>query len=361
MIKRIALVMILIFIVCVSWYEVRIHYEDPVMVVNNLPDFPVASDFTLHPTQTNIVRMHVINVSQPTDVLISRARRAVVERKNGVIYFDGKYKTTILEQTKERLKSIGFKIGIPRPFTMPKYISTLSGVFLIVFSGLFIDRRFFFLIFVPILDLWFNASIYLAYPIAFVTPTIFLPKDRKDYFKSFTFIIIAGILIHFLLFQTKYVTGAFYPRAIKSILIVPFIFLIWKEKIRFQKKDMKIILLLIVLGIIYIVKSGNYIEPTILERRIRDWMDGIFYVRPRFKELLIGFPLLWISVKYSVKNKFIIMLSLLGYISVFDSFFHPYTDAVLSAYRSTLSLLIGIFIGEVYYRIYKSIKRFENG
>lgn len=357
MLKKITLVFILAFIVIVSYYEISLHYNDPVEIVNKMPSFPVASDFKLHPSETNIVRMHIINVKQPSDILISRARRAVVERKNGVIYFDGKYDKSLLDETKKILEKIGFKIGKPRPFVIPNYINIIAGFVLVTFSIFFIDKRFVFLSFVPILGIWFNVNIYISYILIFTLPALWLPKNIKEYFISFLLILMAGMLIHFIYFQTPYVTGAKYPRGIKAILIIPILFLVYREKIRFKKEDMKIILILSILAFIYVIKSGNYIEPTNFERRIRDYMDMIFYVRPRFKEFLIGFPLLWIIVKYGAKNKFVKILSVLAYISIFDSFLHPYTDAILSAYRSSVSLILGIFIGELYYIIWRMYKR----
>jgi hypothetical protein len=174
-------------------------------------------------------------------------------------------------------------------------------------------------------------------------------------------VLIVGSLTHFLFFQTKYVVGASYPRGIKAVLILPFIYFIYKYKMKLEKKDLKVLIILGILGIIYIIKSGNYIEPTIFERRVRDWMDTIFYVRPRFKELLVGFPLLWIISKYNIKNKFVLFLSIIGYVSILDSFLHPYTDSLLSSYRSFLSLILGIPLGELYFKIYKSLKRVKNG
>ncbi len=356
MLKKIVLVFTLTFIVIVSYYEISLHYNDPVEIVNKMPSFPVASDFKLHPSKVKIVRMHIIDVKQPNDILISRARRAVVERKNGIVYFDGKYDKSLLDKTKNVLKKIGFRIGKPKPFIIPNYISIISGFALILFSAFFIDRRFLFLSFIPILGIWFNVNIYLSYILIFILPALWLPKNIKGYFTSFLLILTAGALIHFIYFQTPYVTGAKYPRGIKAVLIVPILFLIYKEKIRFKKEDVKIILILSILAFIYVIKSGNYIEPTNFERRIRDYMDMIFYVRPRFKEFLIGFPLLWIIAKYNIKNKFVKMLSVLAYISIFDSFLHPYTDAALSAYRSFISLILGIFIGELYYIIWKASK-----
>ncbi len=355
--KKITLIIVIAFLILISFYEINFHYSNPVMVTKNLPKFPTLSDFTLHSTNTNVVRIHIIDVSQPSDVLISRARRAVVERKVGVIYFKGDYKDSLLAKTKNTLKKIGFKIGTPKPFKIPKYLNIISAVLLVLFLAFFIDKKFLFLLILPIIDFKINVSIYLIYLVALIVPVIYLPKNKRSYFVSFLFVILFGSLSHFLFFQTRYVVGAAYPRGIKLVLLLPFFYLIYKYRIKIEKKDVRLLILLIILGIIYIVKSGNYIEPTIFERRVRDWMDTIFYVRPRFKELLIGFPLLWIMAKYGLKNKFAILLSLLAYTSVIDSFLHPYTDAFISAYRSAISLTLGIFIGELYYKVYNVGKR----
>ncbi len=354
--KKTFIIFMVAYLLTISIYELNLHYENPVMVTNSYPNFKVISDFTLRGSDTNVVRMHIINVKQPEDILIARARRAVLERKVGVIYYDGNYNRSLLIKSENELKKAGFKIGIPHPFKIPPYLNTLSAIFLIVFLGMFVDKRLYALLILALCDVWFNLSVYLTYFIVFLIPAIYLPKNVKNYFKNFLTIVLLGIGIHFLFFQTKYVVGISYPRGVKLILILPFVFMLYKYKIRFEKKDIRLIILLVILGIVYIIKSGNYIEPSIFERRVRDYMDIVFYVRPRFKEFLIGFPFMWIVSKYKVKNKFIMLLSILAYISIFDSFLHPYTDAILSIYRSFISLGLGIVIGEAYYRIYKTIK-----
>jgi hypothetical protein len=135
--KKIIIIIVVAFIVIISVYEIKAHYNNPVMVARKLPNFPVHSDFSLQSTNTKIVRMHIIDVNQPNDVLISRARRAVVERKVGVIYLKGNYSKRLVLNIEETLKKVGFKIGTPRPFAIPKYINIISASLLILLFSIF--------------------------------------------------------------------------------------------------------------------------------------------------------------------------------------------------------------------------------
>lgn len=48
----------------------------------------------------------------------------------------------------------------------------------------------------------------------------------------------------------------------------------------------------------YLLRAGNYGLAPGFELRLRDWLDDALYIRPRFKEMLLGFPALLLAVSW---------------------------------------------------------------
>ena len=103
----------------------------------------------------------------------------------------------------------------------------------------------------------------------------------------------------------------------------------------------------------YIGRSGHTGGVTVseLELRLREVLETIFMVRPRFKEILIGYPalmaLVYLYRRYPFKE-LVLILGLgvmMGSISVVNSFSHVFTAITISASRTLAGLLVGVAIG----------------
>jgi hypothetical protein len=104
---------------------------------------------------------------------------------------------------------------------------------------------------------------------------------------------------------------------------------------------------------IYVGRSGNTsgIQVSGLEVRLREMLENIFLARPRFKELIIGYPALFALVylynKYG-REYIALILGLgvmMGSISMVNSFCHVFTAVMISLNRTLAGLLVGVIIG----------------
>ncbi|ADL11828.1 DUF5693 family protein [Acetohalobium arabaticum] len=117
-------------------------------------------------------------------------------------------------------------------------------------------------------------------------------------------------------------------------------------------KDLFLLIFLAVVGIIYIGRTGN--QPLIpvpeLELIIRDWLEQLLSVRPRFKSFLIGHPLLvmatWLIITGNRDWSIPVLLGgLVGQITVMNTFSHIHTPLWTSGVRVGLGLMLGFVIG----------------
>jgi len=105
-------------------------------------------------------------------------------------------------------------------------------------------------------------------------------------------------------------------------------------------------------GYYYLGRSGNaVVSVSGLEIKMREILESIFLARPRFKELLIGYPALFVMVYWYRKFKQDAILLVLGVgvmmgsISMVNSFCHVFTAVLVSVNRTLAGLLIGVLIG----------------
>lgn len=122
-----------------------------------------------------------------------------------------------------------------------------------------------------------------------------------------------------------------------------------------SKPNYLVLLLLMVgaaAGYYYLGRSGNAVVTVSgLEIRTREVLERIFLARPRFKELLIGYPSLFLMVYWYKKYKYDAILLVMGMgvmmgsISMVNSFCHVFTAVMISINRTMAGLLTGILIG----------------
>lgn len=115
------------------------------------------------------------------------------------------------------------------------------------------------------------------------------------------------------------------------------------------------IFFLIFIGVFFL-SSINHREVRIFpfEFYIRYFLENVFYLRPRSKEIFLGYPLLVVSFflvdKYIPREKIwgFNMLGVIAFVSLINSFCHLHTPLIISLYRSLLGAGIGVFIGFIY-------------
>lgn len=104
-----------------------------------------------------------------------------------------------------------------------------------------------------------------------------------------------------------------------------------------------------VVSVIYIVRSGNVSSISSLEASMREFITDHFAARPRTKEFLVAYPCLALFVWYAKNTKtmlppwfFAIGAAILP-ASVTNTFCHVFTDASIQFGRLGVGLLLGIF------------------
>lgn len=116
--------------------------------------------------------------------------------------------------------------------------------------------------------------------------------------------------------------------------------------------------------IVLIIRSGNsFIMPKFLfEQELRESLEQLLYVRPRTKELLIGYPILFLALLYIDKQIsrqwvwFFMIIGVVAPISLVNSFCHLHTPLNISLYRSCLGIVLGVGVGLAYFGIYRVIR-----
>ncbi|PKM77551.1 MAG: hypothetical protein CVU90_06800 [Firmicutes bacterium HGW-Firmicutes-15] len=125
-----------------------------------------------------------------------------------------------------------------------------------------------------------------------------------------------------------------------------------------QDKPSYLVLLMGMVGVLaiyyYLGRSGNaVVSVSSLEIRLREILESLFLARPRFKELLIGYPSLFAMVYLYRKYQYDAILLVLGLgvmmgsISMVNSFSHVFTTVMVSANRTLAGLLTGTVVGLV--------------
>ncbi len=115
-------------------------------------------------------------------------------------------------------------------------------------------------------------------------------------------------------------------------------------------------------AVIYISRSGNQsdVSPTAFEIALRSNLTAVLGVRPRFKEFVIGFPLLMLLPALRLEHKrlagwlFAIGIAI-GTSDVVDTFSHLHTPLLASFTRVFNGAAIGVLIGALAIALYRTI------
>jgi hypothetical protein len=113
---------------------------------------------------------------------------------------------------------------------------------------------------------------------------------------------------------------------------------------------------------VYISRSGNQsdVSPSAFEIALRSNLTAVLGVRPRFKEFVIGFPLMMLLPTLRLEHKrlvgwlFAIGIAI-GTSDIVDTFSHLHTPLVASFTRIANGAIIGIAIGALAIALYRAI------
>ncbi|MBI5399330.1 hypothetical protein HZB07_01745 [Candidatus Saganbacteria bacterium] len=104
---------------------------------------------------------------------------------------------------------------------------------------------------------------------------------------------------------------------------------------------------------VFLARSGNFMIPVPgVEKYFRNFLETILFIRPRTKEFLIGYPLLYLAAYYYLRGqtKWLWLLAAIGVIgplSLLNTFSHIHTPLIVSAIRSMNGLVLGVVIGSM--------------
>jgi hypothetical protein len=109
-------------------------------------------------------------------------------------------------------------------------------------------------------------------------------------------------------------------------------------------------------------RSGNDgVSPHASELWVRSVLENIFGARPRFKEFMIGHPLMILGIYLSLKQDFssswlpraLILSGMVGIVSVVNTFEHLHTPVQISLLRTFHGCWIGAVSGLMLILIYE--------
>ena len=213
----------------------------------------------------------------------------------------------------------------------------------------------------------------LAWLAAALTPLAALARVRKSsgpWAKTFAmallFPVLGGLTVSFLLPDTVFVNGLESFRGVKAALLFPLLaagFVIWDRETIRGLLDRKVSVgeSLAVLGAglflwMMLDRSGNYsslVGGT--ETRFREALESAFSARPRFKEFLIGHPLLILGIYLKDHSdegsagmtcaRFCVWAGTVGLVSAANSFCHLHTPLSVTLLRTFHGAWLGALIG----------------
>lgn len=160
-----------------------------------------------------------------------------------------------------------------------------------------------------------------------------------DGFKGVKLLMILPPVIVYLWYYTKGIN----PKPLWKLLGEP---LLIKQAASF--------LILALIGIVYITRTGNTDMPVLgFEKQMRIFLSHLLVVRPRFKDIFIGFPSLMLLLgKLSLNSLnaagIFLLFAAIGQADIIDSFAHLHTPIFITVLRISNGFIIGWLIGLVF-------------
>lgn len=169
---------------------------------------------------------------------------------------------------------------------------------------------------------------------------------------------VLGITINALSFSFESVNQIYMAHGVKlTLFYLPFLVFLREFSLygyqemgsKLHWADLLVLIVLVLFGVYYIIRSGNSGFVLTAERQFRDQLEVLLGIRPRFKEVF-GIPALWLYIfgnhKQFGRYGFLIpVLGAVGLCSVVNSFQHVHTPIFTILYREMTGVVIGTLIG----------------
>jgi hypothetical protein len=322
----------------------------------------------------NFVRVHTIKPQEMANLsekeALDRLIRAVKERNIRSLYLQF-VDLSFITKLNSRLRQAGFEIGEPKQPRfqlngwLPFMVMAGAWSFVVLFLSKLTQR-------VLLLSLlWFGGIVVfiffssevirqaLALLVAvLIPPAISLLKLKGKGFKEgvltlglfSALALIGGVVVGAILSEDQFFLGIELFRGVKVSLILPLLMVIilHEKDLRFLGRKGILIFLGAILAIL-VLRSGNWGVPILeVEEGIRTLLENLFYARPRFKEFLIGHPLLFLwGVGAAHKRYSVILLAggMIGQVSIINTFVHLHTPLTISLLRTANGVALGLLLG----------------
>ena len=174
--------------------------------------------------------------------------------------------------------------------------------------------------------------------------------------------VLTGAAVVALLPDSDFVSGAAVFRGVKAALVLPLLaaaFILFRPQEISETLRRRVVVadLLALAAAAYalrvmIARSGNFTStPSPLELSIRSWLESALVARPRFKEFLIGHPLMVLGLyltardRGSAAGRFMVWAGTIGLVSVVNSFCHLHTPVELTLLRTFNGAWLGLVLG----------------
>lgn len=259
-------------------------------------------------------------------------------------------------------------IEIHKPFSLSYLIALIIvGCFLLIlfYSPLMAGISVIFLVIVFLTQGYYEFILYLSG----LTGTFGITAIYRElrgiqysgalkYFSIIAFAFVLGILLNALTFNFLTVSQLLLPRGVKLLLFYLPALVFLREFAYYGAKEMKsklhwtdllIIIFFVLFVIYYIMRSGNSALVLNFERKFRDWLEIVFGIRPRLKEI-IGLPALWLyfNNKHRAFGRYsflVPVVGVMGLCSIVNSFQHIHTPFLTVILREVIGSGIGIGLG----------------
>ncbi|HEY8541601.1 MAG TPA: DUF5693 family protein [Pseudothermotoga sp.] len=269
-----------------------------------------------------------------------RLRRAILERSIDLLWIQPLNNVN----TQAVLERLERQFGKPVSFPMPqKDFQALRFIpFLAILFALTSYKIIAILPSIAALPFGFPISVSVASITA--TATLYFSTRKKKLLPLFY--LLLGLLTYASLSDFNHMNDLDQFRGVKLSLIALPAILVTITLVRHWKWLKRYLPYFLVaggfFGFYYISRSGNIAFVPDVERKLRDLIEGLLWVRPRFKEVVL-YPVYFISLRFT-KFKWNFVLEILGSIalvSTFNTFCHIKTPLIVSLYRSVFSILLG--------------------
>ncbi len=158
-------------------------------------------------------------------------------------------------------------------------------------------------------------------------------------FRGIKLIMVAGPLIVLFLYVTRWAER---PRTVEELLNLRVV--LWHVLVG---------LAMLAVGVFYIIRTGNAPAGAAshLEIALRNLLENVLTVRPRFKEFALGHPAWMILGVVLWKRRFkdftwlLVLAVAVGQVDVIDTFAHAHTPYLISLVRALLGLFFGLLAG----------------